>query len=130
MNKSFTQSELATVEKEHSLQIQLLNLLSVAVNKGQDNSEIISIIDQLLSFSQVHFMSEELIMRQHSYEGYDSHSDGHSKLIDEFHRLKQDLNTDLSTLDLSRIDDLKESLMNHIASQDQSLSIFLDQVDS
>ena len=127
MNRSYTQYEATTVDKEHSIQIQLINLLSKAVSDEAADEEKLSILNQLLNFSQMHFMSEQLIMRQHDYDGYDEHNNEHMALVDYLQELKQTVNEEKSGLKLQQLDDLQNRLLNHIDTQDQKLSMFLSE---
>ena len=125
MNTSYTQAEELTVVNEHSVQIRLINLLSKAVSDGADNDEKLSILKQLIQFSQVHFMSEQLIMRQHGYHGYDEHDNEHVALVDYLHELERALTGQDSGLEQEQLNELRERMLNHIGSQDQKLSMFL-----
>lgn len=107
------------------MQIQMLNLLTKAVNENRKNSEKIEILDQLISFTQVHFMSEKLIMRKHSYAGYDEHDQEHEQLIDRLNELKQQVNSNSDGLDLEKLNQLRNLLLNHISIQDKRFSQFL-----
>ena len=125
MKHSHTQTEQMTVDHEHSVQIQLINLLSKAVEEQADDDEKLSILKQLIEFSQVHFMSEQLIMRQHGYDGYDEHDNEHVALVDYLQALQQRVSADDSGIDLEQLNELREMMLNHIGLQDQKLAIFL-----
>jgi hemerythrin-like metal-binding protein len=125
MNSDFTQAEAHGIDKEHTIQIQMLNLLTKAVSENNENSEKEEILDQLISFSQVHFMSEKLVMRQHSYPGYDEHEDEHGALMDSLYELKAEVQKSPAGLDLKNLHDIRQMLVDHIASQDKRFSAFL-----
>lgn len=125
MHSDFTQAEASGIDKEHTIQIQMLNLLSKAVSENSKDSEKEEILDQLISFSQVHFMSENLVMRQHSYPGFDEHDNEHGTLMDGLYELKKQVQESASGLDLKNLHDLRQMLINHIVSQDKRFSTFL-----
>lgn len=125
MNNSFIQSEGATIDKEHTVQIQLINLLAKAVIDNKGDSEKAEILDQLISFTQVHFMSEGLVMRQHSFEDYDEHNHEHDAMIDHLNKLKKKVQSGSTSLDLQKLNELRSMLLNHIGNQDQRFSAYL-----
>ena len=125
MTVKVTPTEKPTHYQEHTIQVQLINLLENALSEKRGRDEIVKILDQLLQFSQVHFMSEHLIMRQHSYDGFDEHDNEHGELIDQFQEVKQNIRSDETRLDEHNFNHLRDKLLNHIATQDQKLSDFL-----
>ncbi len=125
MTIKVTPTEKPTHIQEHTIQVQLINLLVNAGIEGRGKDEVMKILDQLLQFSQVHFMSEHLIMRQYSYDGFDEHENDHDELIDQLQAAKQKLRSDENRLDTYRLNQLRDKLLNHIATLDQKLSDFL-----
>ena len=125
MNPSFTREESTSLVKEHTLQIELIHLLENSIVEKKSDSEKITILDQLISFSQVHFMSEQLVMRHHSYDGYDEHEIDHIALVEQLQELKDQVNSGSTSIDQPAINQLRDMLINHINSHDQKLSSFL-----
>lgn len=121
----FTQAEESAHTNEHTVQVQMINLLAKAIIEDKDKDEIMKILDQLITFSQVHFMSEQLIMRQHSYDGFDEHEIEHAELIDHLQEAKEKSLFDENHLKSNSFDRLRSKLLNHIATHDQRLSAFL-----
>lgn len=120
-----TPTEKPSHNKEHTIQVEMITLLATAITEQKPRDEIIKILNQLLQFSQVHFMSEQLIMRQHSYDGFDEHENEHGELIDQLQSAKKKLLSDETQLDKYDFNELRGQLLNHIATQDHKLSAFL-----
>ncbi|MCW8949956.1 MAG: hemerythrin family protein, partial [Sedimenticola sp.] len=76
-------SEKSTIDGEHAIQIGMINLLGQAIAEKQSITDKTNILDQLINYTEVHFMSEQLIMRQHSYEGYNEHNVEHDNLMEQ-----------------------------------------------
>lgn len=57
----------APVDREHAAQINLLNPLEAAVNGGR-GAEARALFEQFVELTNAHFLSEQLIMRNHAYE--------------------------------------------------------------
>jgi hemerythrin-like metal-binding protein len=77
------------LESEHSIQYQLLLEIEqlVAANKMQTAQEIAL---QLYNYSEAHFGSEQVLMRLHSYPGYQAHEREHGELLTALRRLLAD----------------------------------------
>lgn len=125
MNQPETLSEDVTIDREHAMQVGLLDLLGQAIADGKPDSEKLEILDQLLSFSDVHFMSEQLMMRQYSYEGYDKHVVEHDTMVDALRALKAAVTQDPSEYQGPQIAGLRGLLLKHIALEDRQFADFL-----
>ena len=78
----FNSAANAESDREHQVQLGLLHALCDAVRDQQDAASITSLLDQLMTYCEAHFMSEELLMRQKSYDDYEDHVDDHVHMLD------------------------------------------------
>lgn len=85
-----------------------------------------AILDQLVAYTAVHFMAEQLLMRLHGYSGFDAHQQEHDRLIEQVQELQQRFRSGDMTLTLATIDSLEAWLVGHIHGMDQALSAFLN----
>jgi hemerythrin-like metal-binding protein len=76
------------LDVEHQLQVRLLEALRRAVAAGQDRAAQGELLQQLEDASNVHFMSEELMMRFHAWERYEQHTEEHRRLLEELKALR------------------------------------------
>jgi hemerythrin len=51
------------VEAEHRVQLDLVRALREALDKGEDRSSTSALLRQLRDYSDAHFLSEQLLMR-------------------------------------------------------------------
>ena len=58
-------------DAEHHVQLSLAQTLCEAASTGVDAALAREILDQLVAYSDVHFLSEQLLMRLCSYPDYD-----------------------------------------------------------
>lgn len=120
-----SRSETQTVDYEHSIQLNLAESLVNTARRAQDQGVASDILDQFVSFSEAHFMAEQLLMRLHAYPGYEEHTKQHDLLIESCALLRQTL----SDGDLDRFLDgtqqLKDNLLHHMEASDRSLGAFL-----
>lgn len=77
---------IEAVDAEHRLQISLVKALEDAL--AQPGADVGSILQQLLDYSNAHFVAEELIMRLHAYPGYEEHVLAHGRLLEQLARVK------------------------------------------
>jgi len=70
------------MDGEHRVQLGLIDALCAAVEARSDHDEIGRILDQLVDYSKAHFLSEELLMRLDSYDGFDDHVQDHAEMLD------------------------------------------------
>lgn len=114
-----------TIDAEHDLQMQLLDSLSSALAKGGDFSPVRYILEQFIEFSDMHFLSEQLVMRLHGYPGYEPHLEEHTRLMRKVREIRDHILRGESTPGLQLIHELRDWLVNHIATEDMAFGEFL-----
>ena len=70
----------ADVEAEHALQYKLLSEAERLLQAG-DTAAARDVAQQLYDYSDAHFGSEQVLMRLHSYPGYQAHLREHGELL-------------------------------------------------
>ena len=116
---------IASIDREHAGQLGLLNDLKAAVRSGADDSLVYAILNELVEHTNLHFLSEELAMRLHAYEAYESHLLEHQRLLVEVQNLKRSLATGMATDKHSLIEALRSWLVVHIQTADKALAEYL-----
>ena len=114
-----------SIDAEHDLQMQLLDSLSKSLEKGGDFSPVKYVLEQFIEFSDMHFLSEQLVMRLHNYPGYESHLEQHTRLMRKVREIRDQVFRGEQTLSLDLIQELRVWLLNHIASEDAAFGEFL-----
>src|SRR5215472_15763894 len=105
-----------SIDAEHDLQMQLLDSLAQAIQRGAELSPMKYILEQFIEFSDMHFLSEQLVMRLHGYPGYETHLEEHTRLMKKVREIRASL---------MLVKELREWLMQHIASEDAAFGTFL-----
>jgi hemerythrin len=116
---------IASMEREHLGQLGLLNDLKAAVRSGADDSVVYALLNELVEHTNLHFLSEELAMRLHAYEAYESHFLEHKRLLVEVQNLKRSLAAGTATDKHSLIEALRSWLVVHIQTADKTLAEYL-----
>jgi len=79
------------MEREHAGQLSLLNDLKAAVRNDAGDSVVYSLLNEPVEHTNHHFLSEQLAMRLHAYEAYESHFLEHERLLVQVQNLKSGL---------------------------------------
>jgi hemerythrin-like metal-binding protein len=114
-----------TIDAEHDLQMQLLDSLSSALAKGGDFSPVRYILEQFIEFSDMHFLSEQLVMRLHRYPGYEPHLEEHTRLMKKVREIRDHILRGEYAPSLQLIPELRDWLISHIARDDMAFGEFL-----
>ena len=122
--------DAGSIDNEHRVQIGLLDALYNAVNDNKPAAEIDQILNQITSYSELHFMSEELLMRLYAYPDYDDHVNDHEAMTDYLKEIEAKLVARQDGLALKTASDMREFLISHISTRDEAFSQFLNKVQA
>ncbi len=114
-----------TIDAEHDLQMQLLDSLSQSLAAGGDFAPTRHILEQFIEFSDMHFLSEQLIMRLNGYPGYEAHLEEHTRLMKKVREIREAIVHGEKVSSLQLILELRDWLLNHIATSDAAFGEFL-----
>jgi hemerythrin len=114
-----------SIDAEHDLQMQLLDSLSQAIQRGGELSPMKYILEQFIEFSDMHFLSEQLVMRLHAYPGYEPHLEEHTRLMKKVREVRSNLLQGENAPSLLLVQELREWLVTHIAQEDAAFGIYL-----
>ncbi|MGE0040167.1 MAG: bacteriohemerythrin [Vicinamibacterales bacterium] len=109
---------------EHRLQIELLDALRQAIDAGRPAGEVAELLDQLVEYSNAHFLAEQLVMRLHAYPLFEAHVQEHDRLIAQGRRLRDAVREGTTSTSLAVIDELRAWLLGHIDGMDRSYAEF------
>ena len=116
---------VASMDREHSGQLSVLNDLKAAVRSGADDSVVYALLNELVEHTNLHFLSEQLAMRLHAYQAYESHFLEHERLLVQVENLKHGLATGTPTDKHTLIEALRSWLVVHIQTADKTLAEYL-----
>lgn len=114
-----------TIDAEHDLQMQLLDSLSQALAKGGDFAPTRHILEQFIEFSDMHFLSEQLIMRLNAYPAYEAHLEEHTRLMKKVREIRENIVHGGNVSSLQLLLELRDWLLHHIATDDAAFGEFL-----
>jgi hemerythrin len=125
INQPSASHDASNTDNEHRIQLGMLKALCDAVEAGEPAEKVHEILDQLTAYSELHFMSEELLMRMYSYPDYDDHVLDHEAMTERLKQILQRYSEGKDSMALQTANEMREFLLGHINSRDQALSDFL-----
>lgn len=75
------------MEAEHRIQLGLLKAFQEALGRPEGLEKAGVLLRQLLDYSEAHFLSEQILMREHAYPGYEEHVAEHDRLLEQMRQI-------------------------------------------
>lgn len=113
------------MEAEHEVQLGLILALEQSLQRGRGRGEISDVLGRLVEYTNVHFMSEQLLMRLHAYPDIGPHELEHDHLIEQIRRIEAGFIASDSELTAIEIGMLKRLVADHIRTHDQAFTRYL-----
>lgn len=113
------------VDREHSLQLDLLDRFGTQLRAGADREALAGTLDQLVDFTKMHFASEEALMRLYGYERFAAHVAQHEETVERIDSLRQASETGAEDLTAETLAHLRHWLVEHIRHADRAFGRFL-----
>ena len=113
------------MDNEHEVQIGMLDAFCALVEQGEPKPLIHEMLDQLISYSDIHFMSEQLLMRMYAYPDYDDHVNDHQAMIEHLNKIKQRFETGQENMALDIAHEMRKFLLGHIGNRDAAFTSYL-----
>ncbi len=115
------------MQAEHDVQIKLLSAFGDAVTRQQSAEELAEILKQLMDYTSVHFLSEQLLMRMYAYPGYEQHEQRHTYFMERIGTLQESLADGDRDRMLTTVQNLRDGILGHIEQDDAALADYLQQ---
>lgn len=113
------------MDSEHQVQISLMHALERSLAQGRGKSDISSILNQLVEYTNIHFMSEQLLMRLHAYPDFGAHEMEHDHLIEQLRKVEAGFAAGDSDMTAAEIAMLQRLVVDHIQTHDRAFSAYL-----
>ena len=96
-----------------------------AAGADGDAASVGEILEQLIAYSEAHFMSEELLMRLKSYDDYEDHVNEHIHMLDVLNQIAVDHAAGHSSLVPGKAEDVLGFINHHIATRDRRFADYV-----
>jgi hemerythrin len=112
------------IDSQHRMLLLLARKLELAYQKGAEHRVLVGLCLELKKFTDFHFLSEENVMREVGYPGFEQHAKAHSHLLFELDVWIQKVNrgTEDPTALLRAV---ASWLMGHLAGDDRRLAEYI-----
>lgn len=110
-----------TIDKQHAQLVEMLRELQRAMSEGRAQDVLDSILDRLVSYTRVHFATEERLMIDSHYPLYHQHKQEHEELTESVGRFLQEYRRKRAVLSIQLLPFLREWLLHHIMESDRKL---------
>jgi hemerythrin len=108
-----------SVDAEHGIQLGLLDACRTALNRNREGAS--ELMEQLYTYSQAHFLSEQLLMRLAARADYEGHVLEHERLLQQLDGAREKLGQREFSASEDALRLHEEDLINHIRSWDRSI---------
>jgi|SRR5579871_2372152 len=115
------------VDEQHASLFEALNDLHAAMLKGQANSVVGSLVQDLLAYTRSHFAAEEAMLAKAKYPGLGEHQMKHKKLTAQVAEYAERYKRGEAALSVHLINFLRDWLTGHILREDRAYSSWLSQ---
>lgn len=110
------------VDDQHRRLFEVAEQLHQAMIAGQGKSALSQILSRLVTYTRTHFDTEERIMRDCGYPGYERHRAEHADLTKKVLEFSRDFESGRIAITVSTLEFLKECLKNHIQVNDRKFA--------
>jgi hemerythrin-like metal-binding protein len=113
------------IDRHHRMLIAFINGLGETVASGGDVEKVGRILDELVTYTKMHFSYEEALFDQYGYPGQVEHRDYHRRLVSKVQDFVNRYKSGTADLGNELLDFLKQWLNHHILEDDMAYSAFL-----
>jgi len=107
------------IDDQHKQFIAILNELADAIDNNKTKETLAHIFDELGSYAEFHFATEEKYFDMFSYDGAEEHKAKHQELKEKIADLKSKMADNQVSLSFELIDFMEDWLIDHLANMDQ-----------
>lgn len=104
---------LETIDSQHKKLVKIINDLTTAINKNQENEVLFEIVDNLIEYTQYHFTTEEELFEKFDFQDSSLHKSEHKYFIEHFKAIKKGLEKNANQRDKSIIT-LSEDILAYL----------------
>lgn len=111
---------------EHRLQLDMLNAIAATLSDGTNLDEVDPLLERLAEYTEIHFASEQMLMRLYAYPGYQAHLDEHDRTLTWLDTLRASWRSGDRALTLDTLSELSHWIEGHIRRADHAFERYLD----
>jgi diguanylate cyclase (GGDEF)-like protein/PAS domain S-box-containing protein/hemerythrin-like metal-binding protein len=110
------------IDTQHQELTRMINKLNDAVRQIRPTEIIVGLFDEITAYAQLHFETEERMMKQNGYAEAEAHAREHGRLLGEVTYLRKKI---IAGEELLALQYVKDWLLPHILDMDKPFANFL-----
>ncbi len=118
---------IAEIDQQHQKIIAMINTLHDAMTLGKGQNVIGKIVDDLISYTETHFKTEEIYFAQFGYPDTDRHKIKHAGFVQKVSDFKDGFEKGKLSLSIEVMTFLSDWWRNHIKGTDKKYSQFFNE---
>lgn len=115
------------MDQQHKRLVDLINQLYDAMGMGKGDNVKSVVLNDLLTYTRVHFAAEERLMEKHAYPHFARHKQLHDELTEQVLHLNERLETGQMVASVTLANFLRDWLQTHITQEDKKYGQFICQ---
>lgn len=112
---------IAEQDNQHKKLIDLINQLNDAMKAGHGADVMGKVLNELVSYTVMHFGYEEKLMGQHSYSDTPAHKAEHAKFVQTVGDFKKKFDSGSAVVTAELMNFLRDWLTSHIMKTDKKM---------
>lgn len=119
---------IPSIDRQHKTLIGYINTLAEAVHNGNSPNTILGmVLDNLVTYTRMHFIYEEMLFDRYAYQEAEDHKQHHKKLVLQVAEYSTRFKQGENNLGVELLEFLMWWLNHHILIDDVAYSAFLSQ---
>ncbi|WP_440945687.1 bacteriohemerythrin [Methanosarcina sp. T3] len=110
---------IVEIDAQHKKLVEMINRLYDAMKVGKSKDVMGEILDNLISYTETHFKTEEKYFDLYRYPEKETHKAEHEKFTEIVTKFKKDFDSGNAIISIEVMNFLKEWLTNHINGSDK-----------
>lgn len=115
------------MDDQHGILMDTLNELRLMLLRGTDRRSVALQMERLIEFTQMHFESEERLLKHYGFPGSDAHRADHRRLLEKLYAALEHVNREETVHFQSVLDFLPSWYLEHVEQLDQPYGIWLNE---
>lgn len=116
-------------DQHHIVLFNIINKLAEAMSKGEAQNKLLSILDELVEYTDWHFAAEELIFDRYNYPHKENHKKIHKSMLEKARQLYNDAELGKDVMSTEVLDFLQDWIVDHIMVVDKKYEAYLSDKD-
>lgn len=112
------------IDEQHKTLFDLINKIHTAILERRGSAACAEVLDELVSYTRVHFGLEQNLMRSGKFPGYAAHCALHHSLVAEVESMQSKIRSGKAAISFELLHFLRNWLTGHILTEDMKYAAF------